>query len=119
MEHAQFENVSLRVRDGTDDLFDTSKPHFAAWLRVHDIDERWANFSNRRPDRVGSPLYYAAFRGFYDVAERLILEDPIQVNAVGGLNLVPLPAALYKRHLRVANLLHKHSAVVEVRSLAS
>jgi hypothetical protein len=29
VEHAQFEKVSSRVRDGIDDLFGTSKPHFA------------------------------------------------------------------------------------------
>ena len=36
--HAQFEEVSSRVQDGMDLLFDSSKPYFAAWLRVHDID---------------------------------------------------------------------------------
>jgi hypothetical protein len=40
-----FEDVSSRVRDGIDDLFDNSKPHFAAWLRMHDMDERWYRFS--------------------------------------------------------------------------
>ena len=115
VEHAQFENVSSRVGDGMDDLFDRSKPHFAAWLRVHDIDERWGEFSDRKRRGDGSPLYYAAFCGFYDLAERLIMKDPEQVNAGGGLNLAPLPAALYKRHLRVADLLHKHGAVVAVR----
>jgi hypothetical protein len=44
VEHARFEKVSSRVRDGMDDLFDTSKPHFAAWLRVHDIGRRLAFF---------------------------------------------------------------------------
>jgi hypothetical protein len=35
-EHARLETVAPRVRDGMDDLFDASKPYFAAWLRVHD-----------------------------------------------------------------------------------
>jgi hypothetical protein len=46
VEHAQFEDVSSRVQDGMDDLFDGSKPYFSAWLRVHDIDEHWSAFSN-------------------------------------------------------------------------
>jgi hypothetical protein len=46
VEHAQFEDVSLRVRDGMDDLFDNSKPHFSAWLRTHDMDERWGLFGS-------------------------------------------------------------------------
>jgi ankyrin repeat protein len=117
VEHAQFENVSSRVRDGMDDLFDSSKPHFAAWLRVHDIDERWAVFSDEDRDGVGSPLYYAAFCGFYDLAERLIVKHPEQVNARRGRILSPLPAALSNRHFRVANLLFKHGAVVDVRDL--
>ena len=115
VEHARFEGVSSRVRDGMDDLFDSSKPHFAAWLQVHDIDERWRSFSTPERDSVGSPLYYAALCGFYDLAERLIMKDPEQVNAGGGLILAPLPAALSKRHFTVANLLYKHGAVVDVR----
>jgi ankyrin repeat protein len=116
VDHAQFENVSSRVWDGMDDLFDSSKPHFAAWLRVHDMDEHWRGFSHlERPHDVGSPLYYAAFCGFYDLAEHLIMKNPEQVNARGGRILAPLSAALYKRHLRVANLLCKHGAVVDVR----
>jgi hypothetical protein len=66
VDHAQFEKVSLRVRDGMDDLFDSSKPHFAAWLQVHNIDEDWEYFSPYSRDGVSSPLYYAAFCGFYD-----------------------------------------------------
>ena len=116
VDHAQFEKVSFRVQDGMDDLFDHSKPHFAAWLRVHNIDKRWIEFSPMFRDGDGSPLYYAAFCGFYDLAERLITKHPEQVNACGGRNRFPLPAALYKRHFHVANLLYRHGAVVDVQS---
>ena len=112
--HAQFENVSSRAQDGMDNLFDSSKPHFAAWLQVHDIDEDWTRYSMKQHDR-GSPLYYAAFCGFYDLAKRLITKHPDQVNARGGRLLAPLPAALYKKHFRLANLLHKHGADVDCR----
>ena len=114
VDHAQFENVSSRVRDAMDDLFDNSKPHFAAWIRVHDCDKEWHFFSPGR-DSVGSPLYYAAFCGLYDLAERLIARHPEQVNARGGYNLFPLPAALFKRRFHVANLLYTHGAVVDVQ----
>ncbi len=115
VDHGQFGKVSSRVQEGMDALFDSSKPHFAAWLRVHDMDEAWDRFSDGLSRGVGSPLYYAAFCGLYDLAERLIMKHPEQVNAGGGLILSPLPAALYKRHFRVTNLLHKHGAVVDVR----
>jgi ankyrin repeat protein len=116
--HAQFENVSSHLQDEMDDLFDTSKPYFAAWLRVHDIDESWRLFSNQLQSSSrgdGSPLYYAAFCGFYELVERLIMKDPEEVNEESGWIRAPLPAALYKRHFRVADLLYRHGADVEVR----
>ncbi|KAN0134107.1 hypothetical protein V8E53_008112 [Lactarius tabidus] len=115
VDHAQLDKVSSRIRDGMHDLFDSSKPYFAAWLRVHDIDNKWEGFSPYTRDGAGSPLYYAAFCGLYDMAERLIMEHPDQVNARGGDNLFPLPAALYKKHLHVANLLYRHGALVDVQ----
>ena len=116
VDHAQFGKVSSCVRVGVDDLFDSSKPHFAAWLQVHDIDQDWYLFSLRsRPHGVGSPLYYAAFFGFYELAETLLMKHPEHVNARGGRILFPLPAALYKRHFRVANLLYRYGAVVDVQ----
>ncbi|KAH9016840.1 hypothetical protein EDB84DRAFT_1581901 [Lactarius hengduanensis] len=116
VDHAQFEGVSSCVlRDGMDDLFDSSKPHFAAWLQAHDMDESWFGLSARQPRDAVPPLYYAALCGFYDLAERLIMKHPEQVNVGGGHILAPLPAALYKSHFRVADLLHQHGAAVDVR----
>ena len=115
VDHAQFEEVSSCVREGMDDLFDGSKPHFAAWLEVHDIDKLWHAFTPRSTNPIGSSLYYAAFCGFHDLAERLIMKHPEQVNARGGRILAPLPAALSKSHFRVANLLYSHGAVVDVQ----
>jgi hypothetical protein len=117
VDHAQFEDVSSRLREGMNDLFDSSKPYFASWVQVHDIDEDWYTFSPDSQDSIGSPLYYAAFCGFYDMADRLIMKHPEQVNARGGRNLFPLPAALYRGHFRVANLLHQHGAVVDVQGV--
>jgi ankyrin repeat protein len=116
LDHAQFENVSSRVWDGIDNLFDSSKLHFAAWLQVHDMDADWLHFSMHQRHHGGSPLYYAAFCGFYDLAKRLIMKHPDQVNARDGRIHAPLPAALYKRHFHLADLLHKHGADVDCRS---
>ncbi|KAH9009371.1 hypothetical protein EDB83DRAFT_463377 [Lactarius deliciosus] len=115
VDHARFEGVSSRLQDGMDDLFDTSKSHFAAWIRVHDIDEGWDFFTSSRIQGVGSPLYYASFCGFDDLAKRLIMKHPEQVNANGGRIVAPLPAALYKRHFSVADLLRKHGADMNLR----
>jgi ankyrin repeat protein len=116
VDHAQIDSVSSHVRDGMDDLFNSSKPYFAPWLQVHDLDKPlpYPYFSPSSPDRVGSPLYYAAICGFYDLAARLIMKHPEQVNARGGRHLFPLQAALHKKYFSVADLLHKHGAVVDV-----
>ena len=114
VDHAQFEEVSSRFQGSMDDLFDISKSHFAAWLRVHNIDKDWPIFAPASTSS-GSPLYYAAFCGFHNLAERLITKHPEQVNAHGGCNLFPLPAALHKRHFHVANLLYRYGAVVDVQ----
>ncbi|KAH8980673.1 ankyrin repeat-containing domain protein [Lactarius akahatsu] len=118
VDHARFEKVSSRVRNGMDYLFDSSKPYFAAWLWVHDMDGdnpvELTHFSGYS-DPPGSTLYYAAFCGFYDLTERLIVKHPEQVNAGGGCMRAPLPAALSKRYFGVADLLCEHGAVVDVR----
>jgi ankyrin repeat protein len=43
------------------------------------------------------------------------MKDPEGFNKESGWIGVPLPAALYKRHFRVADLLYRHGADVEVR----
>ncbi|KAF8267963.1 ankyrin repeat-containing domain protein [Lactarius quietus] len=115
VDHAQFHNVSARIQDGIDDLFDISKPHFAAWHQVYNIDENWSYFHPPSNTSVGTPLYYAAFCGFYDLTERLIMKHPEQVNAYGGLVLAPLLAALSKRHFRAADLLYRHGAAMDAQ----
>ncbi|KAH9020676.1 hypothetical protein EDB85DRAFT_514753 [Lactarius pseudohatsudake] len=113
VKHAQFGTVSSRIEDGMRRLFDSAKPHFAAWVRLHDIDDRWTEFGDRPEDR-GSPLYYASLCGFRDLAAHIIVEHPEQVNARGGENHSPLAAALHKRHFKVAELLYRHGAAVDV-----
>jgi len=96
-------------------LFDADKPQFAAWLRVHDIDEEWFWFT---PDCIipcGEPLYYAALCGFYDLVKHFAVNHPGHVNAWGGQIVGPLGAALYRNHFQVAELLHEHGADVHVR----
>ncbi|KAH9060230.1 hypothetical protein EDB87DRAFT_620864 [Lactarius vividus] len=117
VDHAQFEKVSTRVRDGMDDLFDSSKPYFAAWLRVYETDDDIPNpwYYSSYYSQAGSPLYYAALYGFYDLSERLIVKHPEQVNAGGGRMRAPLPVALCKNYFGIADLLHDHGAAVDVR----
>ncbi|KAI9436056.1 hypothetical protein H4582DRAFT_1772629, partial [Lactarius indigo] len=114
--HAQIKNVSLVVEDGMRHLFDLTKPYFTAWLKSFDLDEEWhafVGFENSTSSRKADPpfcLYYAALCGFHDLTKHLITEYPQHVNASVGLNKSALAAALYNKHIHVAELLHQHGA---------
>jgi ankyrin repeat protein len=114
VDHARFENVSSRVRDAMEYFFDADKPHWTAWCRVQEIDERWLSFTPDEGIDEGSPLYYASLGGFYDVAEHLIGKHPEQINARGGQMVTPLAAALRGKHFQVAGLLHRNGADLDV-----
>jgi ankyrin repeat protein len=115
VEHAQFKDVSSRIRDAMEYFFDANKPHFAAWHQVHDIDTYWYPFSPDNNVPRGDPLYYASLCGFYDVAKHLVVKHPEHVSVRGGRMESPLMAALYGRYLQVAELLYEHGADVRVR----
>jgi len=113
--HAQFEDVASHVKDGMESLFDPDKPHFAAWVRIHNIDPPlyWGSPSPSKPN----PLYYSSFCGFHDLVEHLAGKHPKHLNAIGGRYQSPLLAALHGRHTRVAKLLLKHGGDVDVRGM--
>jgi ankyrin repeat protein len=112
VEHAQFKDVSSRIRDAMEYFFDGDKPHFAAWHEVHDVDDGWIHDDNFI--RHGGPLYYASLCGFYDLAKHLVVKHPEHVNARGGQMASPLGAALFGKHLQVVELLYEHGADVRV-----
>ena len=119
--HAQFGRVSTFLRKAMEYLFDLDKPHFAAWLQLHDID----TFVNQESSSLhwfavisGSditPLYCAALCGFEDLVGDLVVKYPQDVNTSGGYYVTPLVAALAGRHFQTAKLLHDNGAHVDVR----
>ena len=117
VDHAQFEKVSSRIQEAMEFLFDADKPHWAAWLRVHNIDAHPDPYPSYEI-RDAYPLYYAALCGFYDLVGHLICKYPEHVNARGGRMLSPLVAALHPKHYQVAELLFQHGADVEVQGPA-
>ncbi|KAH8987493.1 ankyrin repeat-containing domain protein [Lactarius hatsudake] len=112
--HAQVGTVSSHVMCMTETLFDSDKPHFAAWVKTYDID--WQQYPTRDLAQDHSnPLYYSALCGFYDVLQHLVSKHPQYVNALGGKYQCPLVAALHGRHIRVAELLFQHGANIDIR----
>jgi ankyrin repeat protein len=119
-EHAQFEDVASQVKDGMGMLFDPDKPHFAAWVRIYDIDtpkvyERDFSASEISPNLTPNPLYYAVLCGFYDLVDHLALKNPQHVHAICGRYSFPLLAALGEGHVEVAERLLEHGADVDAR----
>ena len=112
VDHAQFGDVSSHIQEVMECLFDPTKPHFAAWVWLHDIDHHWtepmATIHPTRPEAV--PLYYAALSGFRGLVEHMIAADSRDVNSRGGSHTTPLHAASVKGHLDVASLLLKNGA---------
>jgi len=118
--HAQFKDVSTRLRKGMDDLFDPDKPHFALWVGVYDIDTGppcpstfYMYAPNQKSD--ATPLYYAALCGFHELAKSLIVKYPRHVDTDGGYFVRPLLAALAGDHFLTAQLLHDNGADPNIR----
>jgi len=117
--HAQFGSVSFRLRTAMECMFDVDKPYFSGWLRLHDIDtvqhDSFLRDFYLKTLLEASPLYYAALCGFQDLVERLIVRYPQQVNAIGGVYLTPIVAALSRRHFQLVYLLHRHGSSVDLQ----
>jgi ankyrin repeat protein len=117
-EHARIEKVSARIWVAMEYLFDVDKPHFSAWLRVHDMDKEWPDFSpTDTPTSSARPLYYASLCGLHDLVKHLAAKHPEHVNARGGWRVSPLVAALHGKHFEIAELLLQHGADIHVRGL--
>jgi hypothetical protein len=114
--HARFENVSSRIKDGMECLFDADKPHFATWLWIYNEDWSGRSMSIMRPEEPQAvPLYYAAGLGFCDLAEHLIASHPELVNAKDGYYVTPMHAAAVAGHVDILSLLLERGADVDGR----
>jgi ankyrin repeat protein len=113
--HALFDNVSFRLKDGIERVFDVEKPHFSRWIWIRDKMDNLGT----RPDQLeaAAPIYHAAFYGFHDVIEKLIGEYPELVSARGGPYGTALHAASFQNHLKVVQSLLRYGADVNAVGL--
>jgi ankyrin len=114
VEHAKFEGVASRVKDGMETLFDSDKPHFDAWVGIYDVDNPYGSHSQKIPH----PLYYSACCGFYDLVKHLVVKHRQHVNTICGRCGFPLFAALEKDHVEIMELLLEHGANTDARGKA-
>ncbi|KAH9052827.1 ankyrin repeat-containing domain protein [Lactarius vividus] len=110
--HAQVGNVSTRLKDAMGTLFDLDKPYFLEWKQIYDNYPYTLCDDDYSPT---NPLYYAVLCGFYDLTQCLVSKFPDQVNHDGHRYNSPLAAALFRNHVRIADLLVEHGAHAHVR----
>jgi ankyrin repeat protein len=113
VDHALFENVSLRIKDGIENLFDREKPTFSHWIQIRRMDDTYPWRDNSLG--TAAPMYYAAFFGFPHVIKKLIREHPEHINLRGGPLGMALHAASRRNHLKVVQTLLTHGADVNGR----
>jgi ankyrin repeat protein len=113
--HAKFGNVSARIKNGMECLFDEDKLHFATWLWIYnEVEHR--RMSTMRPEKHGAvPLYHAAWLGFRDLAAHLIAEHPEHVNTRNDGHHTALHGAARRGNTDVLSLLLEHDADVDSR----
>ena len=112
--HAQVENVSSRIKEGMECLFDADKPHFSTWVWMYDEDRWGRSMPTIRPETPQAvPLYYAARLGIHDLAGHLIAEHPEHVHATGGYEGNPMHAAASAGHTKILSLLIGHGIDLE------
>jgi ankyrin repeat protein len=118
VDHTRFWSVPSRIGDVVEYFFDPDKPHWTAWCRVQTIDVSLLQFTPDYGDQSvddAFPLYYASVGGFYDLVEQLVGKHPEHINARGGRMVTPLVAALFGKHFKIAEILHRNGADVDIR----
>ena len=86
VDHARFEDVSGTVEVGMRRLFDPTKHHFAVWVWIHDLEDRYWRREKRggRPSEPrGTPLHYAALCGLDAIAKFLVIERSQDLDSRG------------------------------------
>jgi hypothetical protein len=121
VDHAKFRNVVSQVQDTMEHLFDPMKPHFRAWIWIHNMDP-WSlpkskfNKCPSPPPPDSTSLYYAALCGFSGLAKRLIIAHAEDVNAKScDARSTPLHAASLRGHVDVAQVLFNHGADINAQ----
>ena len=110
-DHIEFDNALSPIRDGVDDLLNTSKPHFAAWLWMR--DGRYTYGPLQQPKAV--PLYRVVEFGYFSLVHYLIAKCPEDLNAKGDAGTL-LHAASGEGHAKIVDLLLGYFVDVDIRN---
>jgi ankyrin repeat protein len=117
VDHAKYQDVASQFQGPIEQVFNPSKPYFAAWTWIHDIDlfggRKTRHILEERPKQPETTaLYYAVLCGFSGLANHLVITHGEDVNAKCGYHGSPLHAASFKGHLDAVRVLLTHGVDV-------
>ena len=112
-DHAEFGNVASHSEDLIKCLFNPEHHHFANWVWIYDTisGHSMVSESEAPSHPKSSPLHYAAYHGFHQVAEWLITTCSQDANEFGHLSMTPLHFASGKGRFTVVQILLTHADV--------
>jgi ankyrin repeat protein len=117
VDHARFEDVSGKVEDGMELLFDPTKFHFSVWVWIYDLEDPYWRREKRGkiPSQPrGTPLHYAALCGFPTVVKFLLIEHSQEIDTLGfDNNSTALHLACRRGHVEVVYVLLDSGADAE------
>jgi Ankyrin repeats (many copies)/Ankyrin repeat len=121
LDHAKFENVQSQIEDDLKYLFDPKRPHLRACIWMHNVEDRctydWGHSAAKQPPPLkATPLYYAVFCGFTELAKWLITTHAEEVNAKCYEDKTPLHVASQEGHVDAIHVLLDHGAHVNSQS---
>ena len=116
VDHARFEDTSLRVRDGMERIFHPRGRHFKIWVWLYDVDDsapRRTMAAEHPIPPEGTTLHYAALCGFRTIVEWLVITHSQDVNAMDRFLMTPLHHVSYRGHLELARFFLERAADVD------
>jgi hypothetical protein len=117
-DHAKFENVQSQIQDALKDLFSPKRPHLRACIWVHNVEVKFTydwdahSAAEQPPPLKATPLFYAVFCGFCELAKWLITTHAEDVNAKCYHDRTPLHVASQEGHVDAVRVLLDHGAHV-------
>jgi len=118
LDHAKFENVQSQIQDVLKHVFNPKRPHLRACIWTHRVELKhtydWVDHSASKqpPPLKVTPLYYAVFCGFSELAKWLITTHAEDVNAMCYHDRTPLHVASQKGRVDAVRVLLDHGAHV-------
>jgi hypothetical protein len=118
LDHAKFENVQSQIQDALKHLFDPKRPHLRACIWVHYVgseyifDHKDYPAANQPPPLKATPLFYAVFGGFSELAKWLITTHAEDVNAKCDYGQTLLHVASQEGYVDVVHVLLDYGAHV-------